>query len=229
MEYVIRLFEEQDADRLGRWWLELIEDHWNQTPMGWHREEEKPKTKPQYTRESLRAKIRNENTIAIYIAEAGEDICGTATLSWKDKVEGVVVCTDLCVHPKFHRMGMGKALSIKRIEKSIELKARRMEITTWAFNRRAIRLDKKLGFFWIPGTSVSLENYIPLIFQYDEAKSFFHLHHWYTILKRDIVLRPDVYERDGKPVFPYMWQEGDDRLECIIDWQEKKILSLRST
>ena len=124
----------------------------------------------------------------------------------------------LGVHPKVLGKKFGKRLLLKAIEIATEKGIQRMDLNTWSGNLKAMPLYKKVGLFWVPDTSVYMQNYLPGLFQIPLAKEWFSIHHdWYTTFKRELHQAPDKYTVDGMEVYTYTFEAGDDRLSAHVD------------
>ena len=170
-----------------------------------------------YTAERVLEHSREEDYLLDLVAEAGGKIVGTCTLTrdWDDPQAAYV--SFLNVHPDWHGKGIGRRLLISALKGAIGLGAPYVTLDTWSGNERAIPLYKKTGFFWIPGTDVRMENYLPQILRLPWTKEFLGDVHWYGCLKREITLEEDREEWRGREVFRYVFEREGRRLEVVID------------
>ena len=76
----------------------------------------------------------------------------------------------------------------------------RLDLNTWAGNLKAVPLYKKSGYFWVPETSVRMENY-PLIFRLPRQE-LFRQADWYRDFRRDLALRPTRRSRASRRCTP---------------------------
>jgi len=124
----------------------------------------------------------------------------------------------LGVHPKVLGKKFGKRLLLKVLEIAAEKGIQRMDLNTWSGNLKAMPLYKKVGLFWVPDTSVYMQDYLPGLFQIPLAKEWFSMHpDWYTTFKRELHQAPDTYTVDGMEVYTYTFEAGDDRLSAHVD------------
>ncbi|MCD5408958.1 GNAT family N-acetyltransferase, partial [Candidatus Bipolaricaulota bacterium] len=121
------------------------------------------------------------------------------------------------VHPEWHGKGVGKRLLLRAVDEAVRLGVPYVSLHTWAGNERALPLYKKTGFFWIPGTDVRMENYLPLILRLPWAEGLLEGAHWYGCLRREITLEEDREEWRGREVFRYRLEKAGKALEVVID------------
>jgi len=133
------------------------------------------------------------------------------------------------VHPDYLGKKHGKALILKSLQIATESNFKRVDLDTWAGNLRAVPLYKKVGLFWIPETSVEMQDYIPGIISFPLSKEFFKTHDWYSSQIRELELTPDEFKLDDMEVFPYEFAEGGDRLKVWVDRYGRGILGVERT
>ena len=123
----------------------------------------------------------------------------------------------LGVHPDCLGKGHGKALILKAIQIAKEKKIKRVDLDTWAGNLRAVPLYKKCGMFWVPETSVRMQNYIPGILNFPLAKECFKERDWYKVQIRELKAVPDEFKIDEMELFPYEFSKDEDHLRIYVD------------
>jgi len=205
-EIVIRAFREEDATGLAAL-LNASDSAWPGTFTGG----------VPYTPERVLEQRREREYLLDLVAEADGAIVGTCTLTrdWDDPQAAYVAF--LNVHPEWHGKGIGKRLLLRAVDEAVHLGVPYVSLHTWAGNERALPLYKKTGFFWIPGTDVRMENYLPLVLRLPWAKELLGDAHWYGCLKREITLEEDREEWEGREVFRYRLERGEKSLEVVID------------
>ncbi len=156
---------------------------------------------------------KKEKTISTLVAWDGDRIIGIVELGefWRDT--DVLYVGFLNVVPTHHGKGYGRDLLKACVQKSADLKSKRLDLHTWPGNMKAVPIYKKTGFFWIPKTLVYMRNFVPFILNMEVAKPYFRNHDWYKTFKREIKVEEDDY----KGTFPYHWEEDGDMLSVIID------------
>ncbi|MBM3254461.1 MAG: GNAT family N-acetyltransferase, partial [Candidatus Omnitrophica bacterium] len=209
VEFEVREFaigERRDA--------ELLADMWNASdsgwPMGWTR------GVPE-TAERILERTQKFDRIAIFVVEANGEILGYGDLERTRGRDDSAYLNLLNVRPDFHGKGLGKALILKILERTIEKGYKQLTIGTWGGNKKSVPLYKKTGFFWVPDTSVFMQNYIPTILGMPVAKEFFSKHDWYLCFKRELEAIPDDIEWNGIKVFPYRFEEDGEFFTVWID------------
>ncbi len=135
---------------------------------------------------------------------------------WRDKNAAHI--SILGVHPKVIGQKFGKRLLLKALEVAKEKGIFRVDLHTWSGNMEAMPLYKKIGLFWVPETSVYMQDYIPGILQNPLAKEWFEKHpDWYSCFQRKLKQAPDKEINDGMEVFTYDFEVGEDKLSMEVD------------
>lgn len=130
------------------------------------------------------------------------------------------------VHPDYLGKGHGKALILKAIKITANNGLRRVDLNTWAGNMRAVPLYKKSGMFWVPETSVYMQDFVPGIVNFPLAREFFKRHYWYSSQVRKLELVPDEFKLEGMEVYPYEFVEGKDHLKVWVDRYGRSIIGI---
>lgn len=134
----------------------------------------------------------------------------------------------LSVHPAWHGQGVGRDLLKAALVRTVSLKYDRLDLGTWAGNLKAVPLYKKTGFFWVPDTSVHMENYLPLLFRLAPVQAFFQDADWYRDFTRDLSVKPDDEKRGQTEVYTYSWEHNGKRLQAAIDRHSKGLVALET-
>jgi len=135
----------------------------------------------------------------------------------------------LGVHPDYLGKGHGKAMILRALQIAAQNNLRRVDLDTWAGNLRAMPLYKKCGLFWIPETSVRMQDYIPGIKNFPLAKQFLTKYDWYSTQKRQLELVPDEIKLEEMDVFRYEFSKDGDNLKVWIDRYGRSIMGIERT
>jgi RimJ/RimL family protein N-acetyltransferase len=218
----IREYRDEDAEKVARMWRE--------SAMAW------PGGGPGGGEHSTAARVREEqrdlNTLAVLVAyrpepETGEErAVGYLTLYEYTSELDTAYVGILSAHPAWHGQGVGRDLLRLALERTVQLGYSRLDLNTWAGNLKAVPLYKKSGYFWVPDTTVKMENYLPLIFRLPAAQRFFEHADWYGDLKRDLSIRPDDERRGNAQVYTYRWERDGRALTIVIDRRAKGVAAL---
>lgn len=133
------------------------------------------------------------------------------------------------VHPDYLGKGHGKTLILKALQVAASNSLRRVDLDTWAGNLRAVPLYKKSGMFWVPQTSVHMQDFIPGILNFPFAREFFKKHDWYSSQVRKLDLVPDEIKLEDMEVFPYEFSEDKDHLKVWVDRYGRSIIGIELT
>ncbi len=122
------------------------------------------------------------------------------------------------VTPDMHGMGVGKALLLDAVNRSVDFGMNRIDLHTWSANMKAVPLYKKTGFFWVPETRVYMQNYIPYLLGRDEFLKFLDGEDWYKCFHRALLVEPDVEKTEsGREIFRYVFKRGTDSFVAEFD------------
>ena len=171
MEFIIRDFKVGDLEDAG-----LLAAMWNASDDGWpggwtHGIPE--------TAERVLEEKRKADRLAILVAEGEGQILGYCDLRQEHGRDDVAYIPLLNVRPSHHGQGLGKALLLEALKRTIDAGFRQLTLGTWAGNLKAVPLYKKTGFFWVPETSVWMQNFIPTALTLPIARDFFAGRDWH--------------------------------------------------
>ncbi len=120
--------------------------------------------------------------------------------------------------PDMHGKGVGKALLLDAVNRSVEYGMNRIDLHTWPANMKAVPLYKKTGFFWVPETRVYMQNYIPYLLGRDEFLKFLDGEDWYKCFHRALLVEPDVeMTESGREIFRYVFERGTNSFVAEFD------------
>ena len=207
----VRDYADGDAPAVARFWNESA-DSW---PAGFS-------NGVGLSADRIRAGFRTGSSINLYLAfeRVGDDerLIGYCNLTRAfDQDPSAAYVALLNVHPAALSHGVGKMLLRRALDRTIELGYRRLDLHTWPGNVRAVPLYKKMGFFWVPDTSVRMENFLPAILGHPLTKRFLDGADWYECFRRELTQAPDTQSLDGRPVYLYDFERGGQKLRWAID------------
>ncbi len=123
-----------------------------------------------------------------------------------------------------HGKGIGKTLVKKVIERAIELGYPRVDVFTWASNKRSIPLYKKCGFLLENGEEQThLMNFVPQVMNTEALKDYFRELDWYEDFKRQIDMEPDGRKENGFNFFEYCWEKNGTKLRVEFEQRGRGI------
>jgi GNAT superfamily N-acetyltransferase len=201
----IREYTSSDAEAVARMW--------NESGAGWPDGWSRVPTSDDYWLDE----IGQLDPLAIYLAVEDDAVVAYCELN-EDSERGDVAWLDLVnVHPSAWNRGVGRDLVRRAVELAISRRYRRLDLSTWSGNFRAVPLYKKCGFFWRPDTAVRMENYIPLLHTLPLCAAFFARHNWYKTLRRSLVVAPDDEMRGNVRGYNYRWEADGELLAVFVD------------
>ncbi|MDB5074409.1 MAG: hypothetical protein JWO42_588, partial [Chloroflexi bacterium] len=201
----IREYSPSDAEAVARMW--------NESGVGWPDGWSRVATSDEYWLDEL----DQVDPLAIYLAVEDDRVVAYCELN-EDSERADVAWLDLInVHPSAWSRGVGRDLVRRAVELAIARGYRRMDLSTWSGNFRAVPLYKKCGFFWRPGTNVRMENYLPLLHTVPQCAAFFAKHDWYKSMRRALAVAPDDERRGHVRGYQYRWEADGEMLAVFVD------------
>jgi GNAT superfamily N-acetyltransferase len=171
------------------------------------------------TTERMRDQLQWRELILVLVTEAQGEIIGYIGVRRDASRDDVAHGATITVRPDWQGKGCGKDLLLAALDRLTEMGYRQYRRATWSSNLKAIPLYKKIGDFWQPGTSVRLQNFIPMARTLPVARGFFARHGWYQSFRRELTVAPDEIRWHGVRVYPYRFEAGDDLFIMVIDLQ----------
>jgi ribosomal protein S18 acetylase RimI-like enzyme len=200
----------------------LLARLWNASDAGWPMGlvRFRPKTAGEWREWEART-----HSLGRFVAFDGPRAVGfVRLLEWFDSPDATYVQW-LNVEPAYHGRGIGKALLLKAMERTMDLGFPRVDLHTWPGNDRAMRLYKRVGYMWVPGSHAYLQNYLPLLLSYPPAKPFFVTHAWTETMQRDLERAVDEDKVQGIDAFVYRFRSGRRVLEAAIDRASRGVMA----
>jgi len=193
---------------------ELLADMWNRSdqawPGGWTGGV--PLTAERILRDEM-----TQDCYGRWVVEHKGEIIGFISLLADPKQAERASVGLLNARPDHHGKGVGKRLLRTAIDAAIEGGFDEVELYTWPGNLKAVPLYKKMGFFWLPETSVEMQNFIPSIIRMPLLADFFQDRDWYQIQQRDLTVAEDVERWHGVRVFRYRFVADGRSIEVVVD------------
>ena len=213
---VLRDYEESDAAGVARMWEES-RDGWPPGFLGAVR----------MTAESVDREERLSGKLFTVLALEGDRVVGYNRVEPYGGETDAAYVALLNVVTDLHGKKIGKRLLLDGLEKVTKLGYYRLDLHTWSANTKAVPLYKKTGFFWVPETTVYMQNYMPFVLGRPEFGEFVGYEDWYSIQVRDLSVEPDqIRSPSGRRIFRYLFQRSDgDSLEVEFD-MDGRVLSL---
>ena len=180
------------------------------------------------TEDYVRDWIARSKYVAILLAETGEGkIVGYLSMSehWLGKDACYVAL--LNVHPRYRGRGIGTRLLKQAMWKAYQLGYNRVDLHTWAGNTRALRLYKKLGFKWVPGTNVYMQNYLPGLLKLKPiAELVARDNELLFAFKKNLEPIEDDEKLGDREVFIYEWSLDGEKISAVIDRKAWRLCKL---
>lgn len=181
------------------------------------------------TEEEMLTKHEGTTNINTYLALMGEEVVGYCAFSEYLEDEGALYIKTLNARFDLHGKGIGKALVLKSIERTIELGWPRLDLYTWASNSKSIPLYKKCGFFLEKRDDTThLMNFIPTVMNTEAIKDYFSKMDWYEDMKRDIHMEPDDVEENGFQYYEYHWKKEEQQLKVQFERRGRGIRAIET-
>lgn len=222
--FTLSSFQPHDAEEVAIFLNELRQQHWSLSSSAYQR---KPEHIPSLTTEALlKEQHEHPHRVGHYILRCKGRIIASMKIDDKFGDGQVAVCADLETHPAFQRRGIPWFRLLPCVREVIEMDFQRVELVTWVFNRKGIPLYKRCGFRAVPGTSLLMENYLPILIRHPALRSYFHRHDYIKTLVNKRSYSYDHLKYNNLYVFRYQWQAGDETWEILVDFQRRQIASI---
>ncbi len=122
------------------------------------------------------------------------------------------------VVPDSHGRGIGKALLLDSVSRSVKHGMKRIDLHTWPANMKAVPLYKKTGFFWVPETMVYMQNYMPFLLGMKEFLDFLEGEDWYSCFERALLVEQDAEKTEsGRDIFTYVFRRNGKKFTAEFD------------
>lgn len=131
----------------------------------------------------------------------------------------------LGVHPDVLSQGFGRDLLRAAIARAASLGYRRLDLDTWTANTRAIPLYKRCGFFWVPGTSVKMQNFLPSLLHHEQVRRLLGETDWYVSYRPNITLAEDTYYEGNLPALPYRFERDGRSISLMVEVGSGELLA----
>ena len=193
-------------------YAEAISKMWSISSDGWNGED------VNQSPESVLREHENSTNLNTYIALRGDEVVGYCSLARFSRDERALFIPLLNVPPKYHGKGIGKALVLQCVQRTVELSYPRLDLYTWPGNTKAVPLYKKCGFFWEKrDDSTHLMNFIPSVLSCEAVNDYFKDIDWYTDTTRKIEIKPDGRKENDFDFFQYSWEKDGRSLKVESD------------
>ena len=165
----------------------------------------------------------------VYVAMAGEEAVGYCSLGRYYHDANTLYIPLLNVRPDYHGRGIGKALVLTALERTMELGYPRLDLHTWAGNTAAVPLYKKCGFLWEDRSdATNLVNFIPSILKTPLFGDFFKRAGWYADSTRSLDIKPDGIKVNKFELFDYSWERDGKTLAIGYERSGRQIYMIET-
>ncbi|HEY8741873.1 MAG TPA: GNAT family N-acetyltransferase [Chloroflexota bacterium] len=167
--------------------------------------------------------------LATFLSWEGEDVAGYCSFYEYPGEVGLAGYVGLLnAATRFHGRGHGRDLLKAALQRCLDLGYRRVDLHTWQGNMKAVPLYKKSGYFWVPESSVHMENYLPLLLRIPALADFWAQADWYQTQVRQLAVQEDLF-LDGKMrVYPYEFRSGNRFVKATIDATARGLTALET-
>jgi RimJ/RimL family protein N-acetyltransferase len=222
--YMRAKFCPEDAGPLADFLNDLRQNHWTLTSLAFQRQ---PDVIPLVRPEELIEGNLQAGRIGTFLLKRDETIIAMLQIDDRYGDGRVAIFSGAETHPAYQRRGtLWRHLGGPCLREMCNRGFERIEAITWPFNRKGIPLYKRVGFRAVPGTSLIMENYIPLILNHAETRLFFKNNDFIRTLQYQRSYGCDAVEYRGLSLFEYRWKSGEEELQVMVDWQHQRIASI---
>jgi ribosomal protein S18 acetylase RimI-like enzyme len=216
------LHSESVAD-LADFLNDLRRNHWSLTSYAYRRKTDQERV---ILPNDLLEDASRPGRIGTFILRQGDRIISTMQIDDKHLDGRIAVFSEVNTHPDFQKRGtFARTLGEACLRRICQMEFDCIELTTWTFNRKGIPLYKRAGFRAIPGTSLLMRNFLPLILRHPDTKEFFRDNDYIRTLRNQRSYGYDSSAVSGDLV-KYCWEAQGVRMNVAVDWAEGTIVSV---
>lgn len=182
------------------------------------------------TAEDRDKKEKHSGNIVTMLALEDEKVIGYCGLSEYKEDTGALYIPLLNAHPSYLGKGVGKALVLEAIKRTVKTGWPRLDLYTWPGNTKAVPLYKRCGFFWEDRDDYThLMNFIPLVLQHPLLKTVINEDNWYRSLKQDLTIAPNREKMNDFSVFTYLFDILNQHIEIGIEHSSRQIYKIETS
>ncbi len=209
----------EDAEKLATMW-KASDDQWPGTWSGG----------TDITPQMVTEWYERQGMLNVHVVETedGSKIVGYCSFNERPEKKGVGYIDLLNVQPDYQKKSLARRLLQNGVQRCLDLGFHLLTLGTWSGNLKAMPLYKKVGFCWVPDTSVWMLNFIPAILTLPCAQPFFSRHDWYRTYKRELKQVEDDERWEGMKVFTYHFQEDGEALTVWGDRESWRITAVET-
>ncbi|MYB68693.1 MAG: hypothetical protein F4X75_09325 [Gemmatimonadetes bacterium] len=211
-----------EADELAFFLNDLRQNHWTLTSSAYQR---KSRDIPLTTAEELLHEQDKHPSLEYNILRHKGQIIAASKVRDKHGDGRVAYGSDLDVHPDFQRSAAVSAeLLVPCLRRLCEEgNYQWLELVTWVLNRKGIPLFKRGGYRVVPGTSLLMANFLPLILRHPASRFYLQGQDYLRALVSERSYGYDNMRYQGLDVFRYKWDDRAKGLEVLIDFSRRQI------
>lgn len=169
---------------------------------------------------SVEQEEKGSGKLFTVLALDGDRVVGYCRTSPYPGEQGASYVDLLNAVPDKHGSGIGKALLLDAISRSVQFRMNRIDLHTWPANMKAVPLYKKTGFFWVPDSMVYMQNYMPFLLGRAEFNEFLGDSDWYQVFHRALEVKPDQEKTSsGREIFRYEFKKEEEVFAAEFDRQ----------
>lgn len=225
--YDILRLRPDNTDDFAAFLDDLYSHHWSLTSQAYQRE---PDSKTHANPRELLEELVERKHVTTFLLKKDGRIISSMRVTRDQADAGKVVFSHVETHPDFQKRGIfALALGEACLRMVCESDSKRIEITSWSFNRKGIPLYKRYGFRSVPGTNLLMENYLPSIVKHPNAQPYFARHDYIRTLRNERSYGNDAVEFNDLSIFVYRWlpRNSVDSLYVAVDWQHETIVDVK--
>jgi GNAT superfamily N-acetyltransferase len=223
MSYQISRFHESDASELAGFLNHIRQHHWSLSSFAHNRE---PRDIKAISAQDLIAEHHLPGHLGTFLLRKDGQLVSSISITDRHEDGKVAVLSRLDTHPRFQRRGLAWSLGVFCIRRCVEMGFDLIKLQTWPYNRKGIPLYKRAGFRAVPGTSLDMENYLPLILKDHSVGHYFRDVDYITALQGRRSYGYDDRIHNATSVFEYQWKSVHGGLIVEIDWRNRQIAAV---
>ena len=182
-----------------------------------------------YTEEAVKNEIESFSATNVYLVVKNKEVLALAVLKPSVDNPETMYINLLNVRSDYHGFGLGKALILMCLERTLDLGYDYLDLHTWPGNTKAMPLYKKCGFMWSEHAEWTfLLNFMPHILKQPLFKSFFESYDWYKHSSREITQTFDGVSKDDFDIYTYEFEAEGKKLNLDYEQRGRKLCKLQT-
>ena len=215
-----------NAHELTQFLNRMRGDHWSLSSQGYRT---RPTAiEPVTARELIRGE-RRPDRLGTFLLKEQNTIIACVQVDEKEEDGRVAVMSGAETAPEYQRRGtFWRQLAIPVIRVLCSGSFDRIDALTWTLNRKGIPVYKRFGFRAVPGSSLTMENHLPMIVRHPTVGAYLAGTDLLRGLRTTRSYGYDDVDCGSLSAFVYEWSGRAGSLRVLVDWRRRRIAAIET-